>query len=93
MTADPNLGRMVLWLLMLLMSPAPSASHLVVALAVVAAAVLILLAAAGVALPARPVSRTAARRRAGPRVLPRLADPDAAGRPRPRAPSAHPAAA
>ena len=84
---------MVLWLLTLLLSPAPSTSHLVVTLAVVAAALVILLAAAGVTVPARAPSRTAPGRRAGPRVLPRLTDPDAAGRPRPRAPSAHPAAA
>ena len=84
---------MVLWLLTLLLSPAPSATHVMVTLAVVAAALVILLAAAVVAVPARPASLAAPGRRSGPRVLPRLTDPDAAGRPRPRAPSAHPTAA
>ena len=84
---------MVLWLLTLLLSPAPSTTHLVVTLAVVAAALLILLAAAGVAVPARPPAPGMPGRRDGPHVQPRLCDPDAAGRPRPRAPSAHPATA
>jgi uncharacterized protein DUF6412 len=84
---------MVLWLLTLLLSPAPSASHLVVALAVVAAALLILLAASGVAVPTQAKPSATGGRRAGPRVLPRLSDPDAAGRPRPRAPSGYPTAA
>ena len=84
---------MVLWLLTLLLSPAPSTTHLVVTLAVVAAALVLLLAAAGIAVPARPPSLAAPGRRAGPHVRPRLTDPDAAGRPRPRAPSAHPTAA
>ncbi len=83
----------MLWLLTLLLSPAPSTTHLVVTLAVVAAALLILLAASGVALPTRARPSATRNRRAGPRVLPRLRDPDAAGRPRPRAPSAYPTAA
>jgi hypothetical protein len=68
--------------------------HLVLGLAV---AVTALLVAAAVALPVllaltapglRPPARHA---RAVP--VPRLLDPDAAGRPRPRAPSLHPATA
>ncbi len=93
MPTGSSLDRMVLWLLILLMSPAPSASHLVVTLAVVAVAVLILAAGVGLLLPVRPPSLALPGRRTGPRALPRIADPDAAGRPRPRAPSAHPTAA
>jgi hypothetical protein len=84
---------MVLWALSLLLSPTPSASHLVLGLAVVAAA-LVIAAAAGLkmTLPVvRAGLRPAARLR--PRPLPRLLDPDAAGRPRPRAPSGCPTAA
>ena len=84
---------MVLWLLTLLLSPAPSTAHLVVTLAVVAAALLILLAASGVAVPTQAKPFATGGRRAGPCALPRLSDPDAAGRPRPRAPSAYPTAA
>ena len=84
---------MVLWLLTLLLSPAPTTTHLVVTLAVVAAALVILLAATGIAAPVHPPSLAAPGRRAGPRVLPRLTDPDAAGRPRPRAPSTRPTVA
>ena len=91
--AGSSLDRMALWLLMLVVSPTPSASHLVVTLAVVAVAVLILAAAVGLLLPVRPPSLALPGRRTAPPVLPRLADPDAAGRPRPRAPSAHPTAA
>ena len=84
---------MVLWALSLLLSPTPSASHLVLGLAVVAAALLIA-AAAGrkVTFPVvRAGLRPATRLRQRP--LPRLLDPDAAGRPRPRAPSGRPTAA
>jgi len=77
-----------------LQSPAPSSAHLALGLAVVAAALLVVLAAAGVGVPAapRPVGFRAAARRIRARRVPRLIDPDAAGRPRPRAPSARPAA-
>jgi hypothetical protein len=68
-------------------------THLVLGLAVVAAALLVVLAAAAIALPAlRPAPAgpgPAARVRT--RRLPRLLDPGAAGRPRPRAPTARPA--
>ncbi|HEV8173535.1 MAG TPA: DUF6412 domain-containing protein [Actinoplanes sp.] len=83
-----------LWVLVAMQSPAPSA-HVALGLAVVAAALLAVLAAAG--LPLRPaalagrVSPVWASARTG--RLPRLLDPDAAGRPRPRAPSAYPVAA
>jgi hypothetical protein len=72
------------WVFAALQSPAPgSSSQLVLGLAAVAAALLVVLAAAAVIpLPAL---------RARVRRLPRLLDPDAAGRPRPRAPSACPA--
>lgn len=83
------------WVYAALQSPAAgSSAQLVLGLAVVAAALLVVLAAAAaLPLPAlRPVSAgpgLAARVRT--RRLPRLLDPDAAGRPRPRAPSACPA--
>lgn len=82
------------WALAALVAPGPPASHLALGLAVVAAALLVVLAAAGLPLVARPVpavSGAAVRRARGLR-LPRLMDPDAAGRPRPRAPTARPAA-
>ena len=75
-----------------LASPALDPSQLILGgLAVVVAALLIVAAAAGVPLPAAPgpvPSRVAARRAAAWHPC-RLADPDAAGRPRPRAPSAY----
>jgi hypothetical protein len=83
------------WVHAALQSPlGGSSTSLVLGLAVVAAALLVVLAAAAaIALPAlRPASAgpgPAARVRT--RRLPRLLDPDAAGRPRPRAPSACPA--
>jgi hypothetical protein len=82
-----------LWALFALQSPAPS-SHLVLGLAVAAAALLVVVAAAGLRLapiPAAAWSRAIARRVRVER-LPRLLDPDAAGRPRPRAPTSGPAA-
>ena len=87
MTGPPSLGGMVLWLLSLLMSPAPTSSQLVLGLAVVAAVLLIALAA-GLAQP--PTTPAAFRPAHGgfDDDLPRLLDPDAPGRPRPRAPSA-----
>jgi hypothetical protein len=84
---------MVFWVLSLLLSPAPSTSHLVLGLAVIAA-VLVIAAAAGLKLLVpffRAAFRPAVRLRR--RTLPRLLDPDAAGRPRPRAPSGYPAVA
>jgi len=84
---------MLLWALALLLSPAPSTTHLVLGLAVVLAA-LIVAAATGTGTW-RTEMRTAPGQKAPSREvqLPRLADPDAAGRPRPRAPSAYPTAA
>lgn len=83
------------WVLATLQSPTSSSAQLALGLAVVAAALLVVLAAAGLPIPTVParaafgVSADRARRRR----VPRLTDPDAAGRPRPRAPSAYPAAA
>jgi hypothetical protein len=75
-------------------SPALDPSQLLLGLAVVVAALLIVAAAAGVphliaggAVAWRVLARRAATRRPS-----RLLDPDAAGRPRPRAPTAYPAA-
>jgi hypothetical protein len=83
------------WVFAALQSPAAgSAAPLALGLAVVAAALLVVLAAAAVvALPAlRPAAAGAGLvARARTRRLPRLLDPGAAGRPRPRAPSACPA--
>jgi hypothetical protein len=83
-----------LWALLGLQSPVPSPSHLVFGLAVAVAALLIVVAAAVLRvapLPAAVWSITAGRR-ARSSHLPRLLDPDAAGRPRPRAPTSGPAA-
>jgi hypothetical protein len=93
LTGGVNVIGMVLWALALLLSPSPSTTHLVLGLAVVLVA-LIVAAATGVpswrtiapATPGRKAPRKA-------KTRPRLADPDAAGRPRPRAPSAYPTAA
>lgn len=77
--------------LLLLLPPQASGG----ALAFVAVALLAALAlrAVGVRLPAVTPARLAAgARRAEYRGAPRLRDPDAQGRPRPRAPSAAPAA-
>ncbi|MEU6078446.1 DUF6412 domain-containing protein [Micromonospora sp. NPDC047074] len=64
--------------------------------AALAAVVLLALAlavhAAGAGAP-RGDRAVALRARASRRRMPRLVDPDAAGRPRPRAPGAHPSAA
>jgi hypothetical protein len=75
-------------------STAPgSSSGLLLGLAAVVAALLVALVAAGVLLPGFPVwtGGVASAMRSRTRRLPRLLDPDAAGRPRPRAPSAYPA--
>jgi len=68
-------------------------SGLLLGLAAVAAALLVALAAAGVPAPAfrAPAGRVALSVRSLVRRLSRLRDPDAAGRPRSRAPSACPA--
>ena len=71
-----------------------SSSHLVFGLAVVVAALLVVVAAAsGLRLAALPAGSRAVAvgRRARVRRLPRLLDPAAAGRPRPRAPTRVPA--
>jgi hypothetical protein len=77
-------------------SPALDPSQLLFGgLAVVVAALLIVAAALGVPRPTAPgpVARRVAAQRAASWRPSRLADPDAAGRPRPRAPSAYPTAA
>jgi hypothetical protein len=90
----------VFWVLVTLLDPARfdpaqrTPATLVLGLAVVAAALLV---AAVVALPvlvpaAAPGVRAFARQ-ARTAVRPRLSDPDAAGRPRPRAPGRYPAVA
>jgi hypothetical protein len=78
-----------------LLNPADAApARLVLGLAVVAAA-LFVVAVAGVPVlvPASTPGVRAFARRARTAARPRLLDPDAAGRPRSRAPSASPAAA
>jgi len=82
------------WVLAAVQSPAPgTAASLVFGLAAVAAAMLVVLAAAVRTVPAsRPAAAGPARGvRTRASRLPRLLDPDAAGRPRPRAPGAYPA--
>ncbi|MFF5293702.1 DUF6412 domain-containing protein [Paractinoplanes globisporus] len=88
---------MLLQALVALLDPsrAGAPTQLVLSLALVAAAVLIIAAAAALPVPAlfaAPAVRAFARR-ARVTARPRLADPDAAGRPRSRAPSGTPAAA
>jgi hypothetical protein len=80
------------WVLATLLNPAHiSPAHLVVGLAVLA--LLVIAAVAVPALvPAAALSARAFARRARISAPPRLIDPDAAGRPRPRAPSVCPAA-
>jgi hypothetical protein len=98
LTTVGNVRDMLLWgfwVLAILQSPTSSSAQLALGLAVVAAALLMVVAAAGLPIPTGParagfrLSGDRARRR---RVS-RLTDPDAAGRPRPRAPSTYPAAA
>lgn len=83
-----------LWLLLSPVLPggAGSAAELVLGLAVVAAALLIVVAAAAIALPVFRPAIGVSRARSRITVLPRLSDPDAPGRPRPRAPAVCPAA-
>jgi hypothetical protein len=84
------------WALAALLDPTRGApGQLVLGLALVAAAVILIAAATAVPVPAllaAPAVRAFARR-ARFAARPRLADPDAAGRPRSRAPSFTPAAA
>ncbi|WP_213007326.1 DUF6412 domain-containing protein [Paractinoplanes toevensis] len=84
------------WALAALLDPTPSGApaQLVLGLALVAAAIVIIAATALPALPpAMPLATFALSRRARATERPRLADPDAPGRPRSRAPSPAPAAA
>jgi hypothetical protein len=78
-------------------SPNPSAFSSLTAVAAVALLVVLtagaLRRAAAILAGRAPVPAVVAARRADRRdAVPRLCDPDAAGRPRPRAPSSHPAA-
>ncbi|MEV6630327.1 DUF6412 domain-containing protein [Actinoplanes sp. NPDC051470] len=85
-----------LWLLLgpVLPGTSDSAAQFVLSLAVVAAALLVVVAAAGVSLPSsRTVGVASCLRTRAVARPPRLSDPDAAGRPRPRAPTEYPAAA
>jgi hypothetical protein len=83
-----------LWAMLGLHTPASSSSHLVLGLAVVVAALIVVVAAAGLRVAALPAAvwSIAVGRRARTTTLPRLLDPDAAGRPRPRAPTPGPTA-
>jgi len=83
------------WVLAALQSPAHSSAHLALGLAVVATALLVVMAAVGLPVPSlrSPGGFRRVARAARVRSVSRLIDPDAAGRPRPRAPSAFPAAA
>jgi len=72
-------------------SPAHSTTELVLGLAVVAAALFIVAAAVGVSLPLFRSSVPVSAGRARAVVTSRLSDPDAAGRPRSRAPAFSPA--
>jgi len=83
---------MVFWVLSLLLSPAPTTAHLMVGL-VVAAALLIVLAVARLATAPGPRAVPQPHQRTGTDDLPRLLDPDAPGRARPRAPTVCPTAA
>jgi hypothetical protein len=88
-------SRMLLWGLWALvgLQPPTASSQLVLGLAVVAAALLVIVAAAGLRVLPLPVAWSpGGGRRDRPARLARLLDPDAAGRPRPRAPTPAPAA-
>jgi hypothetical protein len=82
-----------LWALLGQPTPAPSPSHLVVGLAVAAAALIVIVAAAGLRVAVLPTAVWSVAIGRLPRIsrLPRLLDPDAAGRPRSRAPTSGPA--
>jgi hypothetical protein len=79
------------WVLAALSNPAHPTS-VVLGLAVIAAALLIVALWAPTPAPAAASSEIAFARRARTAARPRQIDPDAAGRPRPRAPSVCPAA-
>lgn len=85
---------MVMWVLATLINPALTGSpaHLALGLAVVALLVVVALALPMLAPATAPGLRAFARR-ARTAVRPRLLDPGAAGRPRPRAPTGGPATA
>ncbi|MEV4709385.1 DUF6412 domain-containing protein [Actinoplanes sp. NPDC049316] len=83
------------WAAVALPGAGTQSSHLWLGLAAVAAGLLVALAAAGVPAlaPSPAIGAVATASRSGAHPLPRFLDPDAPGRPRPRAPSAYPAAA
>lgn len=83
------------WALVALPGLATSPPHLLLGLAVVAAGLLVVVAAAGLPVsPPRVAGCTSpSGGRSGIPPLPRILDPDAPGRPRPRAPAALPVAA
>ena len=78
------------WVLAALHDPAPS--HLVLSLALVAAFLIVAAVSLPALAPANASGAVAFARRARTSAPPRQIDPDAAGRPRPRAPSLCPAA-
>lgn len=78
------------WVLAALLDPAPS--RLVLGLVVVAAFLIVAALRRPSPAPAAASGTVAFARRARTSPPPRLVDPDAAGRPRPRAPSVCPAA-
>lgn len=84
------MGLLGAWAIALAFAGQPAEVALAVAVGLLAVAVAGHLAGALRAIPRRPVGRAAApvRARVG---VPRYVDPDAAGRPRPRAPSGYPA--
>jgi hypothetical protein len=83
------------WVLATLLDPAqPNPAFFALGLAVVAAALLVVVAAAlPLLVPAAAPGVRAFARRSRTATRSRLRDPDAAGRPRPRAPTTRPAAA
>jgi hypothetical protein len=88
----------LLWVCTALLHSAPEQSPFAAGLATAAAVLIAVLLAASLAASALPVADRAhgfpaATRRWHTRAVPRLLDPDAAGRPRSRAPSPAPSAA
>lgn len=84
---------MLLWALSLMLSPNLSTTHLVLGLAVVLAALIVAASTSVVTRRAEVTGAPGPKATRDERPRPRLADPDAAGRPRPRAPSGYPTAA
>ncbi len=84
---------MVLWALSLMLSPDLSTTHLVLGLAVVLAALIVAASTSTVTWRTEATGGSVPKASGDERPRPRLADPDAAGRPRPRAPSGYPTAA